>query len=595
MKKILSLLLLVVVLAGCTGDFIVQKTDDWEYEVKEEMEMMKSNLGSATSGNTFSAGNQRLNSPAAIGAATGSMAMAESDAIGFAVGGANDINNFRENIENGYLPIPTDLTYEGLFYDYYFDTGQTEKCNELFCPSYAQAVTKDPLSEDEEYYLSVGLNSGIKESDFQRKKLNLMIVIDISGSMGSRFNNYYYDDPEKNDQEESNQSKMEIAKESVVGLLGHLNNDDRFGVVLFDDGAYIGKKISKVSETDMGAIYDHIKEIQDRGGTNMEAGYKQGTELFDEYLDTDADEYENRIIFLTDAMPNTGRTDEESLMGMTKKNAENGIYSTFIGIGVDFNTELIEKITKIRGANYYSVHNKIEFNKRMVDEFEYMVTPLVFDLKLALDAEGWDIERVYGSPEANEASGEIMYVNTLFPSSTEGGETKGGIIILKLKKTGEAGKLKLSASYQDRTGEKHSNEKEIVFENKSAESFDNNGIRKAILLARYANLTKSWIIDERKNLDDTREEDREILWEDSDTVNEDFAATACIRCPIPLPPIEPELGRWERQSVDLTVSEEYQEIFEEFKEYFKEESDKIGDESLEQELEILEKLANYNG
>ena len=33
----------------------------------------------------------------------------------------------------------------------------------------------------------------MKEADFARKKLNLVIVLDISGSMGSQYNQYYYD------------------------------------------------------------------------------------------------------------------------------------------------------------------------------------------------------------------------------------------------------------------------------------------------------------------------------------------------------------------------------------------------------------------
>ena len=41
-----------------------------------------------------------------------------SSNMNFAVGGANDINSFRENINNNYLPLPSDVTYEGLFYDY---------------------------------------------------------------------------------------------------------------------------------------------------------------------------------------------------------------------------------------------------------------------------------------------------------------------------------------------------------------------------------------------------------------------------------------------------------------------------------------------
>jgi hypothetical protein len=45
------------------------------------------------------------------------------DAIGLAAGGAKDIANFRDNIRNRFLPLPTDVTYEGLFYDYYLIPG----------------------------------------------------------------------------------------------------------------------------------------------------------------------------------------------------------------------------------------------------------------------------------------------------------------------------------------------------------------------------------------------------------------------------------------------------------------------------------------
>eukprot|EP01084_Bolivina_argentea_P036793 68029_1 len=59
--------------------------------------------------------------------------------IGFSVGGAKDINNFRDNIENNFVPLRSSITYEGIFYDYYFDTGSIanytkQECTQLFCP-----------------------------------------------------------------------------------------------------------------------------------------------------------------------------------------------------------------------------------------------------------------------------------------------------------------------------------------------------------------------------------------------------------------------------------------------------------------------------
>ena len=43
-------------------------------------------------------------------------------------------------------------------------------------------------------------------------------------------------------------------------------------------------------------------------------------------------------------------------------------------MGLDFNTELVEAISKVRGANYFSVHSPGEFKKRLVEQFDYAVT-----------------------------------------------------------------------------------------------------------------------------------------------------------------------------------------------------------------------------
>ncbi len=548
------------------------KIDDWQYNISKKETNKAFGSPNAVQQTT---GGWGINS-----AVPNSKISETSDSLGFAAGGAKDINNFRKNIENNYLPLPTDITYEGLFYDYYFDTAKQEQCDELFCPSYSYAVSADPFSGKDEYYLSAGLNSGIKEADFQRKKLNLVVVLDISGSMGSPFDRYYYDqfggrkeaaNPESG--EDYQKKKIEIAAQSVVGFLGHLKDSDRFGMVLYEDQAFLAKSLGLVGNMDMQKIKEHILAVREQGGTQMSAGMKMGTDLFGELKDADQNEYENRIIFLTDAMPNIGETSENGLLGMLKKNAANKIYTTFIGIGVDFNTELVEYITKIRGANYYSVHSSADFKKRMDGEFEFMVTPLVFNLNLMLDAKGYRIEKVYGSPEANEATGEIMKVNTLFPSSTENGETKGGIVLLKLKKISDDAALALKVSYEDRTGKSSVSEAKISFAGNN-ETFRNNGIRKGVLLARYADLMKNWINDERKNYGQP-----ELFQPSIDKENG-----------IIIPPAV-QLGQWERQSLPLKVSGAYNELFGEFKNYFEKEANIIGDSTLKQEIVILDELS----
>jgi len=514
-----------------------------------------------------------------------SPAASPAPSIGLAAGGAKDINNFRENIDRGYMPLPTDVTYEGLFYDYYFDTGQEveeeEECEKLFCPSYGCAVSKDPFSGEAQRYLSVGLNSGI--TDFQRKKLNLVVVLDYSGSMGSPFDEYYYDRFGNKVEIEmgmgdSDKTKMEIADRAVVDLMGHLEEDDRFGMVVFSNEAFLVEPLTKVKDKDLDKLEESILDIEDYGGTNMEAGMEKGTAIFGRYAEIDPSKRENRIIFLTDAMPNRGGTGEDDLFSILETNADQGIYTTFIGVGVDFNTELVEDITKIRGANYYSVHSAGEFNERMDEEFDFMVTPLVFDLRLELDAPGYKIEKVYGSPEADEATGEIMKVNTLFPSRAEEGEVKGGIILIKLKQISAEGDLKLAVSYEDRNGTKDYEEAVVNFPDAEPDFYQNDGIRKAVLLSRYADLLKDWIVDERRAL------------ESGETITPSATLEDGIVVPGPV-----ELGEWERQSVPLQVSEPYKKLFGIFGSYFETEGEGLEDIDLQQEEIVLETLSRYLG
>jgi hypothetical protein len=124
--------------------------------------------------------------------------ISKAPVIGFSVGGAKDVNNFRENIQNNYLPVITDLSYEGVFYDYFFDTGDQQQDNNkksLFYPSYSIAFTRNPFEEEHmnEYYMTVGLNSNLNEETFKRSPMNLLFCIDKSGSMDSPFDRYHYD------------------------------------------------------------------------------------------------------------------------------------------------------------------------------------------------------------------------------------------------------------------------------------------------------------------------------------------------------------------------------------------------------------------
>ena len=526
--------------------------DNWEYNPKKNDKVSS----------TISGGQS-------MEAAVSTQKNSASDSyIGYSVGGAQNIKNFRENVKNGYLPITTDITYNGIYSEYYFDTGDVDRTsNEMFYPSYSMATSTNPLTGEKEYYMSVGLNSNIKESDFHRPKVNLVIALDISGSMRSSFDSYYYDKNEKTDLERK--TKMRIAEECVNNLIDKLNPDDRIGIVLFDDQSYIGTKISTIFDTDKEKLKGHILEVEPCGGTNFSSGYDMATQLFKEYLNME--DYQNRIVVITDAMPNMGEITSDGLYKKITDNVKDKIYTSFIGVGVDFNTKLTEKMSNVRGANYYSVHSSEEFNSILAENFDYMITPLIYDLDLTFKSTCYEIENVYGSDSVDKSTGNIMHINTLFPSAANSsGEVKGGIVVLKLKKIQDGEDVNLKVSYKDNKEKEHSNEQNVKFKSENDDYYDNQGIRKAVVLARYVNLMKYWIVYERSNDEGFGTYAHEYTYSD------DYVKNA--------------LGINERTSKKLTISENYKKQFKEMKSYIENEMKVLNDNELKNEIEILNVL-----
>jgi Ca-activated chloride channel family protein len=213
-----------------------------------------------------------------------------------------------------------------------------------------------------------------------------------------------------------------------------------------------------------------------------------------------------------------------------------------------------------------------------------MVTPLVYDLELKLSNSMYSIEAVYGSPESNMATGQIMKINTLFPSHNDGSATKGGVVLLKLKKNiymAGSDKLTLDVSYTDVNGKAYSNSQQVSFKNKSA-YYHNNGIRKAILVSDYVSVMKNWLIDARAGCND------KVSWANQQPIE---IQKRCMIYP-PLHPEYPRVATWERKSCKLSVSAGYKKFLQLFRKMYVKEMQMLGDDSLNKEANILSSLIN---
>ncbi|MFN7135658.1 MAG: VWA domain-containing protein, partial [Myxococcales bacterium] len=93
-----------------------------------------------------------------------------------------------------------------------------------------------------------------------------------------------------------------------------------------------------------------IDALTPRGGTDMVAGLSTGIEKVKAAYRQDRT---NRVILLSDGVPNTAN----GLVEMARAATQKGIQVTTIGVGTDYNEDLMSKIADAGAGNYYFIND----------------------------------------------------------------------------------------------------------------------------------------------------------------------------------------------------------------------------------------------
>jgi len=405
--------------------------------------------------------------------------------------GAKGVDAFAHSLGSKKLPKESSIEYEGLYFNYYFETGIEEAKD--FSPKYSHAICHDPLSGEREYYVCVGLTSRLDGEGFYkhggRSPLNFVIVLDVSGSMTAHFKGDDYT------------PKLRVAIDSILGVLNQLKETDQFGMITFNEQAHVIQPIALWKDIDKASLKEKLMKIREGGGTSLSAGMDGATKMIKEAIKA-IPTNQHRIFYFTDMMVTSGDLDSNKLLEAFRANADLKIYTTFIGIGVDFDTDMAAAISKTRACNYFSVHSPSEFKTLMSEEFDYVVSPNVFDIKGTMKSEGWKVERVFGSPGFEiPIEGTLYFIDSSFPSGTRRGETKGGVILIKLQKDPNqaSSSIQFTVEYTTVDGKKFQETEPFVIgedpkDNKDV--YQNSCVRKAVLLTRYVSFMKHFLRDE---------------------------------------------------------------------------------------------------
>ncbi|MCY0985648.1 VWA domain-containing protein [Nannocystis sp. ILAH1] len=327
--------------------------------------------------------------------------MAPSPAMGATPGGAQDIQYFRDRAKAGEIPHPNTFTPEGLFSEHDLPLAAGRACDQLLC-TVGEATGAALLAQPEVQYLAqLGFSSGLDPKTFKRAPLNLVAVIDKSGSMSGQ--------------------PLDLVRESLYRVLDQLGPDDQLSIVLYGDRAHV--HMSPTAAKDKRAIAARIAGIESAGSTAMEEGLQVGYDLA--RRSGHGFKGTTRVMLFTDERPNVGATDKQSFMGMARDGSRGGIGLTTIGVGVQFGAELATAISSVRGGNLFFFPDAARMTKVFREDFDTMVTELAHDLKLEVKpAAGLKIAGVYGIPgKAIEwaPGGAIrLSVETIFLSRKKG-------------------------------------------------------------------------------------------------------------------------------------------------------------------------------
>lgn len=189
-----------------------------------------------------------------------------------------------------------------------------------------------PAGDPQTVVIKVTLDAPPAPTQVDRPAVNLSLVLDRSGSMGG--------------------DKIVKAREAAIEAVRHLSAQDIFSLVVYDDN--VQTIIPAQPVNNIHAIIERIRTIQPGGSTALFGGVSQGAAEIRKSL---SGNYVHRIVLLSDGLANVGPQTPEDLGRLGAALIKENISVTTVGVGTDYNEDLMARLSQKSDGNIYFVEN----------------------------------------------------------------------------------------------------------------------------------------------------------------------------------------------------------------------------------------------
>jgi Ca-activated chloride channel family protein len=230
-----------------------------------------------------------------------------------------------------------------------------------------------PTSDPGNVYLRLSLKSLAAAKRERETQINAAIVIDRSGSMQG--------------------DRISAAKEGARVALERLSSDDTVALVAYNHNVEV---LSRAAP--LGGSRDRLKRAINRltagGTTALYDGVKEGGRQAEKFL---SDDNVNRVVLLSDGLANVGPSSPRALARLGRKLASRGISVSTIGLGLDYNEDLMQRLAAASDGNHVFVERPSDLAEIFDREFGDALSVSARDITITIECKlGFEPIRILG-------------------------------------------------------------------------------------------------------------------------------------------------------------------------------------------------------